>query len=436
MRKILSLIIFTLYLFFPLLTFAHPVDTSTMLLYIGKDVSGNEIPQNRVEGVITFNWLQLSALTGENKSPIEIYTSIGSYDEKLYQYLNSNIQVSNNDKTCKTSLKRFVELDVNVVLNLGVRYQLESVCDENIQNFKVTNTSFKDQVITQSNRILLHKDTEKVSENPNGDLKYPESTTNTNSTNNSQKSNLIESFTNLLKQDDGWSVPIIFGLVYLIGMLHSLEGGHNKIILGSLVLDKKIDLKQSILFTIIFTLTHMSDIILLSIGLIFLQKFINLYTLVPNLSLYTLLILLVISGYSVFKEIRHILEHKLNIHHHHEHEHNHDHGHEHSHEEIKMKNDSVWKMITIAFISGLAPCITGWSVFMLFFSTGRVSLVLPSMIFFGLGVFTVLIIYTLLLHKAKNIFSDRLNWISQYSTLISMTLIFITTIIQIVIALR
>lgn len=440
MKKIILPIIITIIsLVFPLQTLAHPVDTSTMIVYIGQDVGGEKLNEKHVEGALTFNWLQLSSLTGENKSPVEIYNKIGSYDSLLYEYLNKHIKVENNEKACKVELKRFVEVDVNIVINLGVRYQINANCEEKIDRLKITNSAFSDQVLAQSNKIILYKDGKSISETSDGilSLGQEQNSENTNSIapvkTNSNK--IIEYFTSLLNQNNSWTIPLIFLVIYAMGMLHSLEGGHNKIILGSLVVDNKIDLRQSLIFTIIFTLTHMSDIILLSFGLLFLDSYIDLYKLIPNITLYTILILLAISGFSVVKEARHILIHRLGLDH--EHDHNHEHHHDHGHEHKELdKKQGIGKMILIAFISGLAPCVTGWSIFMLLFSTGNINLVLPGMVFFGFGVFTVLGLYTLLLHKTKSLVLGKYSWISQYSTIISMSLVFISTLIQLIVILN
>lgn len=439
MRKIILPIIFLFLLLFPLKTFAHPVDTSTMIAYIGKDISGNQIVNNHIEGALTFNWLQLSSLTGENKSPVDIYNSIGNYDKILYEYLNSHIKIENNNKACKVEIKRFAEIDINIILNLGIRYQVNAVCEDKIENLKISNSAFNDQVVTQANKIILYKDGTSVAEAGDGVLNYNENSNTVDNNNiNPEKTNsnkVIEYFTSLLNQKNSWTIPLIFLVIYAMGMLHSLEGGHNKIILGSLVINNKIDLRQSFLFTLIFTLTHMSDIILLSIGLLFLNRYVDLYKLIPNINIYTILILLVVSGYAVLKEIRHILTHKFGLEHEHHHEHNHDHNHEDVHNQVEKKQ-GVGKMIFIAFVSGLAPCITGWSIFMLLFSTGNINLVLPGMVFFGFGVFTVLGIYTLILHKTKNIILGKYSWINEYSTAISMSLVFTSTLIQLIVILK
>jgi ABC-type nickel/cobalt efflux system permease component RcnA len=440
MKKIILPIIITIIsLVFPLQTLAHPVDTSTMIVYIGQDVGGEQLNEKHVEGALTFNWLQLSSLTGENKSPVDIYNKIGSYDSLLYEYLNKHIKVENNEKACKVELKRFVEVDVNIVINLGVRYQVNASCEEKIDRLKITNSAFSDQVLAQSNKIILYKDGKSISETSDGILSLGQKQNSENTNNiapektNSNK--IIEYFTSLLNQNNSWTIPLIFLVIFAMGMLHSLEGGHNKIILGSLVVDNKIDLRQSLIFTIIFTLTHMSDIILLSFGLLFLDSYIDLYKLIPNITLYTILILLAISGFSVVKEARHILIHRLGLDH--EHDHNHEHHHDHGHEHKELdKKQGIGKMILIAFISGLAPCVTGWSIFMLLFSTGNINLVLPGMVFFGFGVFTVLGLYTLLLHKTKSLVLGKYSWISQYSTIISMSLVFISTLIQLIVILN
>jgi ABC-type nickel/cobalt efflux system permease component RcnA len=423
---LIALLISFIFFFSPTTISAHPVDTSNLLIYLETNVSEKKIEPNKFEGILTFNWLQLSALTKENDNPVEIYKRIGKFDSMFADLINSNISFESSNNKCNFKLNRYNSDDINMVLNLGVRYEILGECKENIKDFNISNTVFENTISTQSNIVQLFRSNKLVAQNDKGELKYSSNpnVSDTELKDESFKDKVNKYFNDLIKSDNSWTIPLIFLTIYLMGALHSLEGGHNKIILGSLIIDKKIDFKQSILFTIIFTLTHMSDIILLSIGLLFLNKYVDLYRLLPDITIFSIVALIGIASFSLIKELKHILEHKFG--------HNHEHDHEHSHDELPKKDIKIGNSLLLAFISGLAPCLTGWSIFMLLFSTERVNLILPGMLFFGLGVFTVLMIFTTILHRSKTVILGKIGWISEYSSLISFTLVLISAIIQLI----
>lgn len=435
-----------LFLIIPLFSapnlYAHPMDTSQLRMYLYNDNSNQPIENNRLIGEATFNWLQFSAMTNRNENPIDIYKDIDKLDPMFIKFISENIKVSNNNEYCNLEVSRIKIDDVETVIVDGIKYKITSTCSSPIHSLIIENIAFKDEILTQLNTVSLYSYNKELMEPKESRLEYQ--TNYSPSTTNPDKKNLVQNTISWFKditnvQTDTPSYLILF-VVYLVGILHAFEGGHNKIILGSLVINKKVNLKQAFIYTIIFTLTHISDIIILSIGLVFLGRYIDIYSIFPNLRIATVIVLAILSLYWLFKELRHIFAHKYNLEHDHlnhnhdneeNHHHNHDHQyHNHSHE-IDPK-ESFKSQLSIAFISGLAPCITGWSIFMLLFSSGRLNLMIPGNIVFGLGVFTVLSIYTIILMKTKTTLLNRFGWIGEYSNLISSSLILLTTTIQLI----
>jgi ABC-type nickel/cobalt efflux system permease component RcnA len=260
-------------------------------------------------------------------------------------------------------------------------------------------------------------------------------------------SNFIGNVANMLNGLSPSSVAGILLIIVFIGALHSLEGGHNKVILASLMINNKITFKGSFFYVLIFTITHMSDIIILSIGLLFFNSYINIYEKIPAMREYSVWALLLISSYIIVKEAITLIKSKrkaaafnntarkigddelqglLKTD-----------NYVQKKEKEDPKNASILmagtfkEQMVIAFISGLAPCLTGWVIFMLIVSSGNLWLLLPALVAFGLGVFIVLLLFAYLFSIFRDQMTTRFNWVVEYAPLASGVFLLFFSILQI-----
>lgn len=246
-----------------------------------------------------------------------------------------------------------------------------------------------------------------------------------------QRSRFSSFLLNVLKGGKQTTWPLTLLLVFLLGMLHSLESGHSKTILAALLINKNISLRRSFGYAAVFTITHVADILLLGILFISANLFFNLYSLLPHLQIFALYALLFIATYLLIKSSTHYIQHKLGYEHEHHHHHHHHHDHEHEHGSASASDDFKHQLY-IGFIVGLAPCLFGWSIFMLFLSTGLTWFIIPLILAFAFGIFLSLVLISMAIVKLKDHFMDRIGWLGDISPIISALLLLIFALWQII----
>ena len=271
---------------------------------------------------------------------------------------------------------------------------------------------------------------------------------------NSYSGQVLGQVSALLDSASPFAIIGILLLIVIIGALHSLEGGHNKIIIASMMVNNEIDFKGSIIYVFIFTLTHMSDIIILAIGLLLFDKHINIYEQLPFIQKYSAYGLVLISSYIVLKELYRI-KNKSNTKEKYSFDTKNncnsevetlfkkdnyistsgdnnslcqDLKHKRKNTRNKIFRGTFKEQFGIAFISGLAPCLTGWTVFILIVSTGYLWLLLPATIAFGIGVFIVLIVFAYVVNLVKDKVFLRFDSLSHWAALASGILLLITSL--------
>ena len=229
-----------------------------------------------------------------------------------------------------------------------------------------------------------------------------------------EKNSWLEKLTSKIKYNHNENRLLVLFIVLMLGFLHTMEAGHSKTILAALLIDKKMNMRQGIGYAMVFTITHVADILLLGILFLTANAFIDIYALLPYLQIFSLYALLLIAIYLLIKNTLHYLKHKLKHHHHH--------GHHHHHE---INSRAGFKhQLYIGFITGLAPCLFGWSIFILFLSTGLTWFVVPLTLMFGFGIFLALGIISFIVVILKDGFFSKYKWIGELSPIISALLLF------------
>jgi ABC-type nickel/cobalt efflux system permease component RcnA len=180
-----------------------------------------------------------------------------------------------------------------------------------------------------------------------------------------------------------WFTWILFSVMGL-GFLHALGPGHSKWILISQILDKKIWFTHWILYSLLFSIVHILDIILVVIVSRFFFAYVDISVVLTYVQKLSIFLIIIIGIYLLRDSIR---KYRWRI----------------LIEKEKNKN-----YLTLAIITGLTPCAFGWSIFLMLLATGRSDLALPLLLSLWFGIFLCLLCITLVVTIFK-------RWIFQYA---------------------
>ncbi len=218
--------------------------------------------------------------------------------------------------------------------------------------------------------------------------------------------NTIKKISDYISKVSGENLFFILLLVVGLWFIHAMWPGHSKSLLISYILDKNKKLFDGTLYAFIFTITHIIDIIIL---FLFTKVIFNMYD-ISNYMIYiqrfSLIILFIFSIYLFIKAYK---SSKIKS------------------ENICKKRDLKWSIL-MWFIAWIAPCTFWWSIFLLLFSTGNISLIIPMLIALWIWIFLCLfliVIITIILRK--KVF-EKISAFSRYSSLISSLILMILSL--------
>ena len=206
----------------------------------------------------------------------------------------------------------------------------------------------------------------------------------------------------MFDQDGFLSKFFILLLIYILGVLHAFESGHGKGILISYLVEYDKGKKDALIFSSIMTITHLADVIVLSLVFKLLSYSGNVYNYINALQKFGAYVLLLMALYYLIKNF--IPQD------------------EYSH------SSSAKKAATLAFIAGLAPCTIGWAIMVILLSIGKIAWIVPVIIVFGLGIWTTLLMFSFVIIKVKNKLVSKLKFFSKISSIISAVLLLIVAI--------
>ena len=252
-------------------------------------------------------------------------------------------------------------------------------------------------------------------------------------------------------------LPILMLFVFLLGLLHTLEAGHSKAVLTSNLLNNKVTFKQSLLYVFVFTATHLGDIVFIGILFLVLNNFYDIFGRLGLFERFAGFAVFFLASYMLVKSITDYIKSKVvtasqrnehnkrhvkvqsGVHKHtagsiHEHDHEDPHGHSHNNmdEILKNKNISFKNQIAIGILTGIAPCIFGWSIFMLVVSTGNLWLLFPVILSFGVGIFVALTIVAFLVTRIRSATIGKIGFLADISPIISALFLLIYSIMIII----
>lgn len=468
--------------------FAHAAFSTYTLLRMEENEAAESIEANRMEGYSSINSYDAAILLGFEENPLEVYSKIEEEREFLEGYLNDSLRIINNGERCTVSSSLLDVKDEDTFIIIGLEFDMEVVCDEELEEFTVSNRAFANVIDHMANYVtILGKEDRRVvdrvfysafetanvakvdgvfveQENPGrATLRTSGEEDSSRSSRDSQMDRLLFRVSDLLKEASPLAIIGVLILIAIIGGLHSLEGGHDKILLATMMINDEINLKESFTFIFIFTLTHMADIIILSIGLLVFQRHSNIYDRLPFIQEYAVYLLIAVSLYIVIKEYTKLVRGKTeeslkgdfsekdSVNEKSKDEATKNLFKEDNYKALKQEvevgddsKDGALKKMTrafrgslreqfiVAFISGLAPCITGWKIFILIVSTGALWLLIPSVLAFGLGVLIVLLVFALLINKLRDTIYSKFEKFSKYASLVSGLLLLLTSILLLI----
>ena len=216
---------------------------------------------------------------------------------------------------------------------------------------------------------------------------------------NSNYLNKVMKYINDYFENKSWNIFIIFFIVYTLWILHAAWPGHSKWLLIAYTLEKENGYKKWLLFSVIFTITHIIDIIILFIITKVIISFVDPWKYIYYVQLVSWIILFFLSLYLILKA-------------------------------FKKENEQCKKpTLTIAFLAWLAPCSFAWSIFLLLVALWKTSWLLPLIFALWLGIFTTLIFVVIISVYLKNKAYSKIWFLAKYSSIFSSLIILIISII-------
>lgn len=433
---------------------AHPLDNTDTYIYVKAESDSEAMDDTEIVAYVYINWLQSSILVEELENTI-VYDPIDLLEyQSIYEtYVDQKLAFYNNGNSCANIVLSSPVTEDQISLSLGTRVIIVFKCEQSIENLRFENRLFTEYFEAPSNFVsiftgerLLHKFTlgsereiyefnvSELVENPRGDesvdlslgLATDEILSRDYVPKDVRQKNIFQQITDLLflrtNEIKNQSLFGIIFLVFMLGLLHTLEAGHSKAILASSMVNKRMNIRSGLAYSGIFTLTHLADIVIVGILFVIADSFLEIFSRISTVELWAGYTLLVIATYIMIKNAigyyRHrrkkLIEEGLNTD-----THKHDYSDTHTLKEQLM----------LGFLTGLAPCIFGWSIFMLVLSTGQAWWLFPVILAFGAGIFVALAIVVFIIAKLRNRAYGRFEKFAEISPLLSGIFLFIYALI-------
>lgn len=208
----------------------------------------------------------------------------------------------------------------------------------------------------------------------------------------------------LYLKENQWNFLKIFMMVMILGIIHALWPGHSKSLLIGYILQEDKKLYHGIIYSAVFSIIHILDILFLYLLFIFSSQFIDYSSITSQLQFYSGFILIFLAMYLLITRVI-------------------------QKQSCKKEEKSG---ILLAAIAGLVPCTFGWSIFLLLFSIGEISWIFPLIMALGLGIFFTLMMISFLAVFLKERLYKKLAILSQIGLIFSIGIIFLVGLFMIV----
>lgn len=214
---------------------------------------------------------------------------------------------------------------------------------------------------------------------------------------------ILKYISNYINKNE-WNLFYIFFIVFVLWIIHAIWPWHSKSLLVAYTIEKENWYKKWLLYALIFSITHILDVLILFLITTFAFQYIDVAKYNYYIKIISLSILLILSFYLIYKAF------------------------------FKKEQCSTKKHNTlyIAFISGLAPCSFAWSIYFLLLSLWKLSLIIPLIITLWLWILTTLSVIVIITVFVKEKSLNKAKYFWQYSSKISAILIFIISTVLLI----
>lgn len=437
----LLLIIFT-----AVLLQSHPIHITETYLYINHDYNNEKLPENIIIGKTVFNWQQAAIIVElESRQKISDPEQLKNFSNEYLAFIQNHLTFLNKGKHCGIAqLDPPTEDPSAIILKDGIAVWFTVTADAPFATLKIHNTMFTDNNEIQENGISIMDGThntllEDILTEKKKEIYFnlysPQKTSSpANIPGEKKKESFLEKLTSEVFTTSEKSLYLAVILVFLLGLLHTLEAGHSKLIISSYMLNKHVTIKNGLFYASVFTLTHIADIIILGIVLICVNSFVDIYEKMAFLQTFSIYALFFIALYLLFRNtaqyVQTVFIKKSSPAHSHDHAyHDHEHDHLSEHDLAHAKSHgmtpgtSLKEQLILGFVTGLSPCLMGWSIFMMILSTRNLWSLFPIIISFGLGIFLALSLLVVVIGKSRKMFYGRFTVIQELSPVISSLLL-------------
>ena len=195
---------------------------------------------------------------------------------------------------------------------------------------------------------------------------------------------------------------IVFFMVMTLWIIHAIWPWHSKSLLISYVLEDKKKIYDWIFYSLVFSIIHILDILFLYVLYLLSSNFIDYSWFTWNITFYSWIILVLLSIYLFFSKVVY-------------------------HKKCSDKSSkNSW--IMTAVIAWLMPCSFWWSIFILLVTIWQTWWILPLIIALWLWIFLTLATISILTVKLKDKMYSKIQVLSKYSLILSISIIFIVWI--------
>ena len=216
--------------------------------------------------------------------------------------------------------------------------------------------------------------------------------------------NTLKTISDFASKKGNINIFYVILIVVWLWFVHAMWPGHSKSLLISYIIDKKHNFFEWFIYIIIFSVTHILDIILLFLFTKILFWIVDISNYMLYIQRFSVIILVFFSIFLIAKS----LKNKNTV-------------------ENKCKKDFK-SAIFLWFVTGLAPCTFGWSIFLLLFSLWSFSLILPLILALGFWIFLCLLTILILVFFLREKMFTKLNIFTKYSSFISSLILFILSL--------
>lgn len=399
---------------------AHPIDiTRTELTVLAPDEN-----EQAITLTTTWPWVEAAALVKEETIDLSSIKQLSQYLAVYELYLQENLVIKNDGNACRLANIEWPDQKVeSIITGGGIILKGRYECAEVLGTLDISNRLFVEIFPLQNNIVHIYKGNQdtilsgglltKQNTEMRVDVVNPDPETRVDSpprqTLSAQEQ--LDSLTLAFMDKSRTSLPLALGIAFLLGLLHTLEAGHSKTVLAAMVTQRGVEMKQGLMYAAVFTVTHVADILFLGGLLLIADAWFDVFEILPYLQIVSAYGLLFLAFYMVVSNVGHLLQRWWGL------------ALPHDHDHALLRPRNFRQQLLAGFISGLAPCLFGWSVFMMVVSTRQLWAVFPVIAAFGLGIGAALAGIVCLLVIMKSRLLGLQSWIGEIAPLISALLL-------------